>query len=175
MHKPHKTLRLVADHLKRVGASKASSPSRVWDELEQVSASGDLPAFGHQGYCDQQKRFGAVRHYHGRLIYVVSGELHAELAAEVIRVRSKSAFWIPPLVRHELSVSAGTKFYTVYVHVLLVSHMPPRCWRFGASRLLEQVAHTLSNTPLGSRVTKQNKLLAAVLIDEINNGRLTGI
>jgi len=148
---------------------------RMWEELEQMSACGDLPAFGHQGYCHQDKKYAAIRHCHGRLIYVVSGEMHVKLGTEAIRVRSKSAYWIPPLVRHELKVSAGTLFNTVYIHVQLVSHLPSICWRFGASPLLEQVSNALSDTPLGSEVTKRNKLLAAVLIDEVNSSHLTEI
>jgi mannose-6-phosphate isomerase-like protein (cupin superfamily) len=175
MCKPHKSLRLVASNPKMPSISVASYSSRMWDELEQMSASGHLPAFGHQGYSDHEKSFAAVRHCHGRLIYVVSGEMHVGLATEVARVRAKCAFWIPPLVRHELKINPGTMFNTVYVHMLLVSNLPPVTWRFSATPLLEQVSNSLSDIALGSKVTKRNKLLAAVLIDEVNNSRLTGV
>nr|WP_314578130.1 hypothetical protein [uncultured Pseudomonas sp.] len=156
-------------------SSVASYSTRMWDKVEQVSAAGHLPAFGHQGYFDQGKNFAAVRHCHGRLIYVVFGEMHVGLNTESIVVRSKSALWIPPLIRHELLVGPGTTFNTVYVNVMLTSHLPPVNWRFSASPLLEQVSNSLSETSLGSKVTKRNKLLAAVLIDEVNNSRLTEI
>lgn len=175
MYASRKGFPVFASDSKISSISIATYSSPLWAELEQMAALGHLPAFGHQGYCDQKKSFAAVRHCHGRLIYALTGDMLVVVKAESIRVRAKSAFWIPPLIRHELKVDAGTMFNTIYINVLLASHLPPVSWRFSASPLLEQISNSLSDTPLGSEVTRRNMLLTGVLIDEVNNSRLTSI
>ncbi|WP_341963821.1 hypothetical protein [Pseudomonas sp. RC10] len=169
MSEKYQALRLVINN----GQSPSAPSSPLWNRMEDMSTAGHLPAFGHQYYCDDPKRFAKTRHYHGRLIYVLSGELNVDLNVESLCVEAKSAIWIPAWLSHGLRVSEKTMFNAVYVHTLLMDYLPVSARRFGASPLLEQITNALAEVPMGAKITKRSRLLAAVMIDEIHASEIT--
>jgi mannose-6-phosphate isomerase-like protein (cupin superfamily) len=169
MSEKYQALRLVINN----GRSSAVPSSPLWERMEDMATAGHLPAFGHQYYCDYPKSFAKTRHYHGRLIYVLSGDLRVDLNVESLRVGAKSAIWIPAWLSHGLHVTEKTMFNAVYVHTLLMPYLPISARRFGASPLLEQITNALAEVPMGAKITKRSRLLSAVMIDEINAAEVT--
>ncbi|MGY2197977.1 cupin domain-containing protein [Pseudomonas gingeri] len=171
MHNENAALSSLANHPTQQSMPFAGHASAIWEELEQISLAGHVPAHGYQGHDANARAFTALRHYHGRLIVVSSGLMNIAMRGRRFAISPGSAIWVPPLIRHRVDTRQGTIFNSIFINFHLMRYLPATPLLFSNSSLLEHLSHAIVAIPEDSAITKRSKLLAAILIDEIAGAR----
>lgn len=143
------------------------SMSPLWDKIVQISEA-NLPVYGYHGKQVTQKTFSALRHYQGRLIFVDSGLIQITVGSQAFDLREKQAIWIPPFIRHQVRTKIDTSSKSIFIHSFLKNFLPCTFFCLDSNPLLEELVTIVSTIAIDAKLNYRMKLLATVLVEEID-------
>lgn len=143
---------------------------------ETSAAIPDLDRFDGDIYLRHQRlpsaEWASHAHPWGQLNYVSQGVMHIEVGGERFVSPPQYGVWVPPHVRHTAASTLDSTYRSAYLSLEFSKRLPKRPCALSISPLLKAVLDEFARLDVVTPVSRQEKALGQVALDQIEAAQL---